>query len=134
MIKTIAACAVIAGFAAVPALAAENGSNVEPSTQSSHPGVKGDVGGKNGPSAKPSEGSTGSSSSGTSAGSTPDGCTSFASYGSWQVSCPYAPVRLWLGDGNDRGSVASTTPQVTVPVMIDGGPGTSRKISRVLRR
>lgn len=62
-------------------------------------------------------------SSGKSAGSTPDGCTGFASFGSWQVSCPYAPVRLSLGDGNDRGAVASTTPQVTVPVSIDGGTG-----------
>lgn len=67
-------------------------------------------------------------SSNASNGSTPDGCTGFASYGSWQVSCPYAPVRVDLGDGNDRGAVASTTPQVTVPVSIDGGPGNDELI------
>jgi hypothetical protein len=68
MLKIIAGTALVLGFTAFPAIA-DNSSNIQPSTQSSHPGVKGDVGGKNGPSAKPSTGATDNSNSGSSAGS-----------------------------------------------------------------
>jgi hypothetical protein len=68
MKKIIAATAFAALFAAVPAFAAEDSTNMPPSSESSGPGVKGDAGSTNGPATKP-ESSTGtSSSSGNSTG------------------------------------------------------------------
>ena len=53
MKKIIAATAFAALFAAVPAFAAEDFTNMPPSSESSGPGVKGDAGSTNGPATKP---------------------------------------------------------------------------------
>jgi hypothetical protein len=69
MKKIIAATAFAALFAAVPAIAAEDSTNMPPSSESSGPGVKGDPGSTSGPAMKPDSSNTGtSSSSGSSTG------------------------------------------------------------------
>jgi hypothetical protein len=57
MYKVVIAAALSAGLAAVPTFAADNSTTIQPSTQSSGPGVKGTEGGKNGPAA--TQGNTG---------------------------------------------------------------------------